>query len=158
MNRAGVLLATVALATIVAGVAATTAGADDDELREVRSATARFHNVKQAERAGYTPFADCFDSSEGGMGQHYVSDALLNDGGVVDATEPEALVYEVRGGKLKLVAVEYIVLQADVEGPPRLFGHDFHEFGPFYVLHAWSWRDNSAGIFADWNPDVAPCS
>ena len=27
--------------------------------------------------------------------------------------------------------------------------------GPaFYLMHAWVWKDNPAGMFADWNPDV----
>jgi hypothetical protein len=27
----------------------------------------------------------------------------------------------------------------------------------FYELHVWAWRHNPAGMFADWNPNVA-CS
>ena len=157
MRPRAILAAAAASAGLLAGVMATTAGANDHALRDVRTATARFHSVTQAEKEGYTPFADCFESAEGGMGQHYVSDDLLDDGGAVDATTPEALVYEVRGDQLKLVSVEYIVFQADVAGPPSLFGQAFHEFGPFYVLHAWVWRDNLAGTFADWNRDVLPC-
>jgi hypothetical protein len=157
MRARAVLAAAVASAAFAAGVTVATAGADEDTLGEVRAATARFHSVTQAERAGYTPFADCFDSADGGMGQHYVSDDLLNDNGVVDPAQPEALVYEVRGDQLKLVAVEYIVNQTDVAAAPSLFGHDFHEFGPFYVLHAWVWQDNASGTFADYNPDVTSC-
>ncbi|MBV9326757.1 MAG: hypothetical protein JO352_23605 [Chloroflexi bacterium] len=26
---------------------------------------------------------------------------------------------------------------------------------PFYSLHAWIWRDNPAGMFSMWNPDVS---
>ena len=157
MNPRAIIAAAVASAGLVAGATVATAGANDHELRDVRTATARFHSVTQAEQAGYTVFADCFESAEGGMGQHYVSNTLLNDQGAVEATTPEALVYEVRGDQLKLVSVEYIVWQADVSGPPSLFGQPFHEFGPFYVLHAWVWRDNLAGTFADWNRDVLPC-
>jgi hypothetical protein len=85
-----VLLVGTLVGTIVA------AGAIGPSLGDVRTATARFHSVNQAEKHGYTVFADCFESDEGGMGQHYVSDALLNDDGAVDATKPEAMVYEVR--------------------------------------------------------------
>lgn len=157
MRPRSILAVLVASASLVAAVTVATADARGDDLRAVRPATARFHSVNQAERAGYTVFADCFESPEGGMGQHYVSNALLEDRGAVDPKNPEALVYEVRGDKLQLVAVEYIVYQDDVSGPPALFGHPFHEFGPFYVLHAWIWRHNPTGTFEDWNPDVAPC-
>jgi len=28
----------------------------------------------------------------------------------------------------------------------------------FYSLHAWIWKDNPAGMFSMWNPDVhCPC-
>lgn len=157
MNPRAIIGAAVALASLATGVTVASAGGSDHEPRDVRTATARFHSVTQAEQAGYTLFADCFESADGGMGQHYVSNDLLDDQGAVDATTPEALVYEVRGDRLKLVAVEYIVYQADVSGPPSLFGQPFHEFGPFFVLHAWIWRDNLAGTFTDWNRDVLPC-
>ena len=143
---------------LVAGLVAMPSASAEPSMNNVRTATSAFHSIKSVERAGYTPFLDCFDDPSGGMGQHYVSDALLNDGGAVDAEHPEAMVYEVKGGKLTLVAVEWIVNQADVSEPPMLFGDvHFHAFGPFYVLHAWVWKDNPNGVFADWNPDVAAC-
>lgn len=47
----------------------------------------------------------------GGMGIHYVKNELVGDS-VVDAASPEALVYEPRrSGRLRLVAVEYVVFQ-----------------------------------------------
>lgn len=145
----------------LASATMTSAAADrTPSLQDVRKATARFHSVAQAEAAGYAVFADCFDDPAlGGMGQHYVNQSLLDDGGQVDPTKPEALVYEVRDGSLKLVAVEWIVNQADVtQAPDPLFEHGhFHPFATFYVMHAWIWRDNPSGMFADYNPDVAAC-
>jgi hypothetical protein len=46
--------------------------------------------------------------------------------------------------------------------PPMLFGHEFNftdapnRYGlpPFYSLHAWVWKDNPAGTFEMWNPNV----
>ncbi|MDH3190588.1 MAG: hypothetical protein OEM39_08155 [Acidimicrobiia bacterium] len=70
--------------------------------------------------------------------------------GVVEATHPEAMVYEVRpSGELVLVGVEYIV-PGDLVGPanpPELFGHHFHENTTLgvWVLHAWIWKANPAG-------------
>ena len=26
---------------------------------------------------------------------------------------------------------------------------------PFYELHVWAWKDNSHGMFVDWNPAVS---
>jgi hypothetical protein len=36
---------------------------------------------------------------------------------------------------------------------------DFHRHPvlPLWVLHTWLWKDNPAGVFADWNPAVRPC-
>jgi hypothetical protein len=103
------------------------------------------------------------------MGDHFVNGELLLDDGVIDATEPEALVYETRNdGTFKLVALEYIVFKSDWEeagntSPPSLFGQTFdfndqpNRFGlpPFYALHAWIWKPNPSGILFAWNPRVS---
>jgi hypothetical protein len=95
------------------------------------------------------------------MGVHWVNAALLD--GAVDVSEPEALVYELdaSGAVDGLVAHEYIV-PVDAwtsRRPPRLFGQNFHRHPvlPLWVLHAWLWKDNPAGTFADWNPAVRLC-
>jgi hypothetical protein len=43
--------------------------------------------------------------------------------------------------------------------PPRLFGQDFHHNNALslWALHAWIWRHNPLGMFADYNPRVALC-
>ncbi len=96
-----------------------------------KSSTARFHDLDQAVAAGYSvKVADlagieCIaQPGEGAMGVHMLNPALLFDGGVIEATQPELLVYEPRrNGTLKLVALEYLVLAEDWEGPtkPALF-------------------------------------
>ncbi len=130
-----------------------------DDLREVRTATARFHSTTQAEKAGYVEFLDCFDSEAGGMGQHYVNLGALD--ATVDRLAPESLVYEIVAGKLKLVGVEWIVPGdlVDPANPPQLFGEAFHENESLgvWVLHAWIWKDNPSGLFADFNPAVGAC-
>ncbi len=76
-------------------------------------ATAGFQDVATAEAAGYASTLDtlgCFqDPTNGGMGLHYLDNALMDD--KVDITEPEALVYELdaQGAIVGLVAHEYIV-------------------------------------------------
>jgi hypothetical protein len=63
---------------------------------------------------------------------------------------------------LKLVAVEWVVPGTvwDETGnpePPMVLGTDLHVLNPvlgWYIHHAWVWKHNPAGMFADWNPAV----
>jgi len=136
----------------------------------VRQATAAYHSLPNALDAGFVPFAvdgsstpTCFDSDHGGMGVHYVR----NVDDVTDATDPEALVYEIsESGELELVGVEYVVPQEFVEDQsgavvalPALHGRNFHKHSslPLYILHAWIWEENPEGMFADFNTAVGPC-
>jgi len=55
--------------------------------------------------------------------------------------------------------VEYIVPYSFVPRsatPPTVFGQDLLQNDTFQVWarHAWIWKNNPAGIFADWNPNV----
>ena len=101
------------------------------------------------------------------MGVHYVKGALVGDA-VIDAETPEALVYQpLRNGRMRLVALEYVVFQSAWDAvhdqPPMLFGQRFELVGAgnryglpaFYELHAWVWKHNPLGMFADWNPRVS---
>ena len=140
-------------------------------------ATARFHRVATAERAGYArlpspaPLHECIDEdidlddTDGApaMGIHWVNGALLD--GTLDVRKPEVLVYEPRAnGRLDLVAVEYVVFASDWAGsrPPELYGRQLHHFPApnrydlpsFYALHAWIWAPNPDGLFANMNPKV----
>lgn len=128
-------------------------------------ANAAFQDVTRAEAEGWKSSLQtlgCFqEPTQGGMGVHYINDALLDD--KVDITKPEALVYELdaQGAVTGLVAHEYIV-PVDAwtkKKPPRLFGVAFHQHPtlPLYVLHAWLWKDNVRGDFDDWNPAVRQC-
>jgi hypothetical protein len=154
------LLAATVLATALVGLLVSPASAHDGGgLAAVRRATAAFHDTEDANAAGYFAFLPCFDKpGVGGMGQHLVNKSLLD--GVINATQPEALVYEVNGDQLTLVAVEYIVpFGAWGSTPPTLFGQSFHrnETLGLWALHAWIWRHNPLGMFADYNPRVDMC-
>ena len=157
----------------VALVGPATAGAERDSLAAARAATAKFHKLQTAIGHGYGKLVDaqgiaCIDNpGVGGMGIHYVSDALVGDA-KVNATTPELLVYEPRkNGRLRLVALEYVVFQSawdkEHKRPPKLFGRTFeltpagNRYGlpPFYELHAWVWKHNPRGMFDDWNPRVS---
>jgi hypothetical protein len=80
---------------------------------------------------------------------------------VVDAAHPEALVYEVDGDRLQLVAVEWIIPQPmwSSATPPSLLGHSFfrNDTLGLWALHAWIWRPNPSGMFANYNPSVKLC-
>ena len=161
MNRliARLLTGSVLIAGLLLMPAAQAAAHDDNPLAAVKKATARFHNVGTAEAAGYARALPCFDlPGVGGMGQHYVKGPLDT---VVTPTEPEALVYEVDGSELKLVAVEYIVPQSlwTSSLPPKLFGQWFlrNDTLGLWTLHAWIWRSNPLGTFASYNPEVDMC-
>lgn len=134
----------------------------------VRRATERFRDVRNA-GPDYGPILGCVSGpEEGAMGMHFVNPELLGDD-KLDATQPEALIYEFKDGAATLVGAEFIVLASAwhehhaPQDPPVLEGHLLHfvdspnRFGlpPFYELHVWAWRDNPKGAFVDWNPKVS---
>jgi hypothetical protein len=136
-------------------------------VRTARQASRRFQDVSQAVAEGYVLQFGCVSGShEGAMGVHFVNGELVGDG-VLDAAKPELLVYEPQpNGRMRLVAVDYLVLvdswHAHDANPPELMGQLFHLFDSpnrfglpaFYTLHAWVWKDNPQGMFANWNPKV----
>jgi len=145
-----------------------------DDLAEVRWATAKFHRVEAAVRAGYELgylngagiriITGCIaHPTAGAMGFHYFNKALVDDM-KVDPLQPEGLVYAPGPkGQLQLVAVEYVVPGpgSNPAGPsgvtPSVLGMPMHILVPavgWYIHHAWVWRDNPTGMFMDWNPKV----
>ena len=144
-----------------------------DELAQVRQVTARFHDLDAALEAGYELgwvngsgiriITGCVaHPTAGAMGYHYFNQELVDDL-AVNELEPEVLVYEsAPNGRRKLVAVEWVVPGPNtnppgVTDPPSLFGMPMHILVPavgFYLKHAWIWKPNPAGMFADFNPKV----
>jgi len=132
-------------------------------LADVRSATARFHDVDKAEAEGYnlaSPFVP-------GMGYHYVNSALVD--AEINPTEPEAMVYvdnPVHTDKRKLVAVEYIIpfiiISEDADPSkldnkfPGVDGDKWHKEEDIdsWTLHAWIWHPNPEGVFHPTNPRI----
>jgi hypothetical protein len=75
----------------------------------VRDATQKYLNVNAATAAGYAPFLGCVTGQDhGAMGVHYVNGTLLS-AGTIDASQPQALIYEPSNGAMRLVGVEFIV-------------------------------------------------
>lgn len=130
------------------------------QLAALRAATAIYHDFDTATQPGLWTVPvpqplECLEGPSGGMGYHFVNPGNF---GVLDATRPQALIYEPdQDGSMRLVAVEYIVFGAPTDTPPVLFERNFHwneRFG-IWALHAWVWRGNPHGMFADYNPIVS---
>jgi hypothetical protein len=145
----------------------------DDELAQLRRVTARFHRVEEAIAAGYELgwvngsgvriITGCVaHPTEGAMGYHYFKQELVDDL-EVDPLRPEVLVYvSAPHGGLQLAAVEWVVRGPNtnppgVSDPPSVLGMEMHILVPavgFWLKHAWIWKHNPAGMFADWNPEI----
>jgi hypothetical protein len=133
---------------------------------KVRAATAQYQDINFAlhNNEGWVVGTPCVSGpSEGAMGVHLVNMARVGDG-ILDATQPEALIYEpMSGGEFRLVGVEFIALASTVAPGPSLEGHllnyvgDPNRYGlpAFYEMHVWAWEDNPKGNFADWNTNVS---
>ena len=146
---------------VLASVSRADAGrplAETQLLKSVRQATSRFHSTTQAIAAGYTPDDHCVAVPNlGGMGYHWANMSLVDP--VFDALNPEVMLYASGpGGKLRLVAVEYVVINI---GQPRpSFDGQLFDIGgapvpvPHWTLHVWLHEPNPSGIFMPFNPNI----
>lgn len=130
------------------------------QLHALRQATAAYHSLDAAMAAGWdVDLTGCVanpDPAVGAMGHHYINSDIFFDADV-DPLRPDVLVYApTPSGGRQLVAVEWVVFTAMNPTPPQLFGQTFH-LNPniqAWVLHAWIWKPNPSGMFADFNPNV----
>lgn len=145
------------------------------QLEKVRAATAKYRDVAVALADGFVQPPACASMAGQGAGGYHYTNASRVDGRVL-AEEPETLLYISEAGRLSLVAVEYfvpVVLDgvpyfgltglASPGATPRVLGRDFD--GPMaghnptmpwhWDLHVWIWRNNPAGMFNPWNPDLS---
>lgn len=160
-HRIFLVLAVMIILSLVLATNAMAFSASD--LAKVRAATAQFHRPQAAQDAGYDLVEGldyCFNNpGTGGMGFHYINTDLLDTN--IELLRPEAMVYTPSPDGLQLGAVEYIIpaalWDAEYDELPELLGQHFHlnERLGVYVLHAWIWKNNAAGIFEDWNPVVS---
>jgi hypothetical protein len=137
---------------------------------KVREATAQYIDVNVAIAQGFQPATPCVSGpDQGAMGVHYVLGSRIHDG-TLKAEQPEALIYEpAPNGTLRLVGVEYIVLEETWNtlhpggSTPALEGNLLNYIGApnryglpaFYEIHIWAWENNPKGTFADWNTRVS---
>jgi hypothetical protein len=136
-------------------------------VKTVREATERFKDVNVALAAGYALQFGCVSGEDSGaMGLHYVNGDLVNKG-VLDARNPQIIIYEpMPDGTLKLIGADFLLMadpwNAKYGAPPQLMGQLFHLFPSpnrfglpaFYTLHVWAWKDNPNGAFVNWHPNV----
>jgi hypothetical protein len=140
-----------------------------DLVREVRDATRRFHDVRQAEAEGYHLMFGCVSGpDDGAMGLHYVNMALVGDG-VLDPGKPEIVIYEpLPNGGRRLIGADFLVFAdawhaSNPGATPQLGGQLMHlidapnRYGlpTFYTLHVWAWKPNRTGAFVNWHSDVS---
>ena len=129
-----------------------------DLVKSVHSANAKFNSSTLAIAAGYQPDDHCVSvPGLGGMGYHWVNPSLVD--ATFDPLKPEVLLYaRGPGGNLKLIGVEYLVI--NVGQPLPMFGNQpFQVNGsplpiPHWTLHAWVFEPNPSGMFAPFNPNV----
>jgi hypothetical protein len=128
-------------------------------LMAVRQATARFNSTAQAEGAGYIADDHCVAvPGLGGMGYHWANPDLIDE--TFDPLQPEVVLYATGpGGNLRLVAIEYIVLDVG-QDHPSFAGHPLDVGGtpvpvPHWSLHVWLYEHNPNGIFVPFNPNVS---
>lgn len=128
-----------------------------------------FDGWRDSPPPGYVPDAYCTSGPNGGaMGIHFVNGSLID--GVLNAAEPEVLIYEpLPGGRIRLVGVEYFYPLGDppmgpmppgvaVNGHLMNLGTAPNRYGipiNYLQLHVWAWRRNPNGTFANWNPEVS---
>jgi len=142
----------------VASSAANAKSPDENLLKAVRNATSRYNSTTQAIKDGYQPTEQCVAvPGVGGMGYHWVNPDLVD--GTFDPLKPEVMLYaKGPGGNLRLIAVEYIVING---GQPRpMFGDQPFDINgtpvpaPHWSLHVWAHETNPSGTFAPFNPNI----
>ena len=140
-------------------------------VKKVHDATARYRDINVAlnKEKGWAVATPCVSGPDhGAMGIHVVQGSRVADG-ILDPTQPEALIYEpLPNGAFRLVGVEFIQIADDWAarnpngGVPSLDGNLMNLVGApnrfglpaFYELHVWAWEDNPTGNFSDWNNHV----
>jgi len=139
-------------------------------VQAVREATERFKDVTAAENEDYHLLFGCVtDDDKGAMGLHWVNLPLVFDGGELDPTRPEIILYEpLPSGRLRITGADFLVIAKDWDdahpgNPPQLMGQLFHRFESpnrfglpaFYTLHVWAWKESPSGTFVNWHDNVS---
>ena len=122
------------------------------ELQQARAATARYRNIENALKDGYTNIGVDVEN----MGHHYMNSSLVD--GTFDIRKPEILVYNGNENDgFELVAVEYAIpltnpMPAGFTGSTDVWNGT--SGFPLWLLHAWVWAYNPDGVFNPTNSEV----
>jgi hypothetical protein len=118
------------------------------ELQQAKAATARYRDLKNAEKDGYQDINVVTEN----MGYHYMKTSQVD--AEFDIRKPEILVYSKDDmGKIELVAVEYAIpLSVTPNAAPAGFTGDNDVWSEnkvfgLWLLHAWVWKCNPKGVF-----------
>jgi hypothetical protein len=143
------------------------------DVARMRAATSVYHDFSRAEEDGFVDASGVMECAEhpelGAMGIHFLRRDHFEDL-AVDPARPEILLYLPQpDGRMELVGVEFAV-NAEAwhaaHGPdriPSLAGVDYDPPNPeahnplprtAYTLHVWVWKENPAGMFAPFNPNL----
>jgi hypothetical protein len=173
MNASKSILSTLCALTLLSpfGLApiARANGESTPLIDRVHDATARYTDINVALSEGWVTATPCVSGPDtGAMGVHLVLASRLN-AGLLNAEEPEALIYEpMTNGAMRLVGVEFIVLASiwashnPAGSVPALDGNllnyiaapNRYGLPAFYEMHVWAWEHNPKGSYADWNTHV----
>jgi hypothetical protein len=124
------------------------------ELQQARAATARYKNIENAKKDGYVDIGVVMVN----MGHHFMKPSLVD--ATFDLKNPEILVYNKNmDGSYTLVAIEYAIpLELLENAPPGFSGNqdewNRHTGFGLWLLHAWVWKYNPAGVFNPTNANV----
>jgi len=169
-KKSYVLVALALLMTVLIGACGGSNGPPSnltDELSTLAVDFEKFLSANDAVAFGYSPSTECVEAPDlGVMGMHFVNGDLVADP-AIDASTPEAMIYQPSSDGFKLVAVEYMLalgapgadIPADVPPAPVLFGQTFDgpeaapsvDVPPHYGLHVWLFQENEAGVFEAFN-------
>lgn len=125
------------------------------ELQQARATSAKYKHIKNAYKDGYADINVVIPL----MGYHFLRSSSLDAD--FDYRDPEILVYNRdENGEFQLVAVEYavpIALSPSV-APEGFTGDDDvwsrNEENGLWLLHAWVWFYNPAGVFNPTNANI----
>jgi hypothetical protein len=129
-----------------------------DDLSTVRDSLRDYGYGTRAEDDGYTNTEACVGTDAGGYGVQFIDRSRAGGG----LTDPPVLLYRLTSNwSYQLMGAEWYVPSEGADRPSR-FGQEYHDAAAghsedsdqprHYGLHAWLFRANPEGLFAEYNP------
>jgi hypothetical protein len=137
----------------------------EERVRSAAEAFTDLRDVGDAVADGYRTLGRHVRTDDGGLGEVFVNDRqpFAETPDDLDPERPTVLFYRLTGdGGYDPAGAGWSVPVESADGPPTLFGREFH--GPsehavpgqsdHYGLHAWVFEDNPDGVFAPLHPEL----